>query len=219
MMRDTHLLLPLLGCLALAPSTGGTTLGMNSEAARAVLEALQNSALSHEASLQIAGMQGNQGIIRKLKEFKIPATTQSFADALYASAHDAKAKDDIEQSFYFDSLKPKSQDLLSFLKQIETSPLTFREAIERRIALFTPPGSDIQLQAYIVAGGDGGGYTFGDTNFYLNIGFGGEFVVAKSSVTHELYHAVQGAFAGYRRDPVKGDEKDQNHQQKFCLNA
>jgi len=47
----------------------------------------------------------------------------------------------------------------------------------------------------LVAGGDGGGYAFGDTNFYLNIGFMDDFVLAKSATTHELYHAVQGAFA------------------------
>jgi hypothetical protein len=64
-----------------------------------------------------------------------------------------------------------------------------------RIALFTPKGADLHLQGYVIAGGDGGGYAFGGTDFYLNVGRIDEFILAKSVTTHELYHAVQGSFA------------------------
>lgn len=60
--------------------------------------------------------------------------------------------------------------------------------------LFTPAGANLALEGYIVAGGDSGGYAFGSTDFYLDIARVDELVAAQSVTTHELYHAVQGAF-------------------------
>ena len=189
----------LLGCsLALAISVNAMTVKINTDSAKAVLVALQNPSLSHEDSLAIAGMYGNQGIIQKLNEFKIPANTQSFADALYAAAHGAKVQDPTEGSFYFDSVKPKVPQLLALLDEISANPVNFQQAIERRIAMFTPRDADIHLQGYIVAGGDGGGYAFDGTDFFMNIGMDDDFVLAKIVTTHEMYHAVQGAFAKER---------------------
>ena len=219
MVRHIFRLIVLFVCLAAARSASGITITMNTDSAKAVLEALQNPTLSHEASMRIASMRGNQGIIRKLNEFKIPATAQSFADALYACAHGARVTDSTEQSFYFDMVKPKSRELLLLLAQMEENPLSFQSAIEQRIALFTPPGSEIHLQGYVVAGGDGGGYAFGDTDFYLNIGLVSELAVAKSTTTHELYHAVQGAFTKERGDSSEGSEKTEGNSQKACVNA
>ena len=219
MVRHIFRLFVLFMCLAAARSASEITITMNTDAAKAVLQALQNPALSHEASMKIASMQGNQGIIRKLNEFKIPATTESFADALYACAHGVKVTDPTEQSYYFDMVKPKSQELLSLLAQMEENPLSFQSAIEQRIALFTLPDSNIRLQGYVVAGGDGGGYAFGDTDFYLNVGMVNEFAVVKSITTHEMYHAVQGAFTKERGDSSEGSEKTEGNSQKACVNA
>ena len=219
MLRNTCRLMLLLGCVAFEGLAGATTVTINTDAARAVLVALQDPALSHQASLQIAAMRGNQGIIRKLNEFKIPATAQSFADALYAAAHGAKVTDPVERSFYFDIVKPKSKKLLSLLQQVEDNPLLFQGKIEKRIALFAPSGADIHLHGYIVAGGDGGGYAFGDPNFFLNIGFVDEIVVAEDVTTHEMYHAVQGAFAEDRVDAADGFAKTQSHAQNVCFNT
>ncbi len=219
MIRRILQLILFIGCSDAMCFAVGTTVTMNTDSAKAVLDALQNPALSHEASLRIAGMTGNQGIIRKLNEFKIPATAQSFADALYACAHGEKVTDSTQQSFYFDQVKPRSQELLSLLTQIESNPDSFQNAIEHRIALFTPPGADIHLQGYVVAGGDGGGYTFGDTNFYLNIGLVTELAIAKGTTTHELYHAVQGAFAKERGNSAEVPRKTASHSQNSCANV
>lgn len=219
MIRCAYLLLILLEWVVAARSNTGITVTLDTEAARAVLEALQNPALSWQSSLQIAGLPGNQGIVRKLNEFQIPATTQSFAEALYASAHSVAIKDSTEQSFYFKKVKQKRRELSALLHQLEANPVSFQAAIERRIASFTPPDARIHLQGYIVAGGDGGGYAFGDTKFYLNIGFGSEFVIAKGTATHELYHAVQGAFASKREGFVEKQEKAKGQVRQACLNA
>jgi len=174
------------------------TVTVNADAAKAVLQALQNPSLSYDDALKIAQLPGNQGIIRKENEFKVPVTSESFANALVAVAHGQKVTDPDQANFFFDIVKPKAPQLLELVRQIEANPETFQASIEKRIGLFTLPGSDIRLQGYIVAGGDGGGYAFGDTNFYLNLGFTDDIVLAKSATTHELYHAVQGAFAEQR---------------------
>lgn len=216
MVCYVRLLFALFGWVAPAYAASGITATMNTGAAHAVLDALRNPTLSRESSLQIARLPGNQGIIRKLNEFRIPATTQSFADALYCSAHGVKAADATEQSFYFDDVKQKHAEIAALLRQIEGNPAAFQSAIEQRIASFSPPGARIHLQGYIVAGGDGGGYAFGDTDFYLNIGFGSELPVAKGAATHELYHAVQGAFAKERE---AGQENADARIGQACQNA
>ena len=63
-------------------SANATPVAINADA-KGVLDALRNPALTRDASLRIAAMPGNQAIIRKSNEFKIPANTQNFADALY----------------------------------------------------------------------------------------------------------------------------------------
>src|SRR6185437_2058799 len=108
----------------------------------------------------------------------------------------------IEASFLFDAVKAKDAKLLELIKSIKENPKGFQSAIEKRIARFTPPSADISLHGYIIAAGDGGGYAFGDTGFYLNVGIIDELVVAKTVATHELYHAVQGAYA-HDRDAYK----------------
>jgi len=216
MLRQTSRRLALTSCLALAPSAFAITVTMNTDAANAVLGALQNPALSHGEALKIAQMRGNRGIIRKLNEFKIPATTESFANALYAAAHGEKVTESTEKSFYLDTVKPKVPQLLELLKQIEANPRTLQASIEQRIALFTPPHADIHLDGYIVAGGDGGGYAFGDTDFYLNIGMIDEFVIAKGTTTHELYHAVQGAFAKERDTVANVPVSMRSQPQQAC---
>jgi len=212
-------ILVLLGCTLWANSASATTVAMNTDSAKAVLEALQDPFLSHDASLKIAALPGNQGIIRKLNEFKIPANNQNFAEALYDSAHGETVTDTTEQSFYFDLVKPKIPQLSKLLAEIAANPKAFQQQIEQRISLFTPIGADIRLQGYIVAGGDGGGYAFGDTDFFLNIGMIDEFAVVKGVTTHELYHAVQGAFAKERgsvETPLS--TKRLSRAQQSCVN-
>jgi hypothetical protein len=195
----------LVGC---CPSATATTVKIHTDDARATLMALQDPLLTREQALAIAGMHGNQGILRKLHEFKIPATTEDFANALYASAHGQPMHKPTESSMYFDKVQAKEKQLLALLDAIDATPASFQQAIEERIAMFTPAGSDLHLEGYIVAGGDGGGYAFGDTDFFLNIGFNDDLVLAKSTTMHKMYQAAQGAFAAHREvkmDSAKGE--------------
>jgi hypothetical protein len=174
---------------------------MDTSAAKAVLQALQNPNLSREEASTIASMYGNKGVVRKLREFKIPATTASFAAALYDAAHGKTADDPNQRAFLFDMIRPKVPQLIALVSRIEANPVAFQSAIEKRIAMFTPADVNMRIHGYVVAAGDGGGYAFGTTDFYLNIGITDEFIVARDITTHELYHAVQGQFAAEREPP------------------
>jgi pyruvate/2-oxoacid:ferredoxin oxidoreductase beta subunit len=201
-----------------AYSAAAVTVTVNTESAKAVLVALENPSLTHEEALEIARMTGNQGIIRTQNEFKISVTNDSFANALWAAAHGQMVTDPTETALYFDIVQPKAAKLLALTNEIEANPQAFRGSIEKRIALFTPPGSEIHLQGYIVAGGDGGGYAFGGTEFYLNLEFNDDMAVAKTATTHELYHAVQGAFAGKPGSAVEAPAQTLSHAQRACAN-
>lgn len=134
---------------------------MNADSATAVLTALENPALSREECLRIAAMPGNQGVIRKSREFGFDTNTQNFADALYASARGIAPKDSLARSYYFDIVKQKTPQIRALIRQINANPDNFQGAIQKRLAPFTPQGTDLPLQGYIVAAGDGGGYAFG----------------------------------------------------------
>jgi hypothetical protein len=189
------------------PRAFATTVTIHTEDARRTLLAMQNPALTHDEAMTIAQMHGNQGILRKLHEFKVPVNTEDFANALYATAHGQVVTKATEKDIYLDTLQPKVPQLLALLDEIEANPETFQKAIEHRIAMFTPPGADLHLEGYIVAGGDGGGYAFGDTDFFLNIGFMDDLILAKSTTMHEMYHAVQGAYATARELKVDAGSK------------
>jgi hypothetical protein len=98
-------------------------------------------------------MPGNRGVIEKENEFKIPVTEEVFANALVAAARGRKVTDPLEISLYFDLLKPKIKKLLALIGEIDANPQAFQGSIEKRIAIFTPQGSEVQLQGYIVAAG------------------------------------------------------------------
>ena len=183
--------------LFIAPA-GAITVTIDTGSAQAVLMALQNPELGQDEALKIAAMPGNQGMIRKMNEFHVPATNESFARALVAAAHNVEVKQPNETIFYFDTLKPRLPKLLDLLKQIKGHPETFQAWIQQRVELFSPPNANIGLRGYVVAGGDGGGYAFGEPIFFLNIGYEDEFEAAKMVTAHELYHAMQGAFVAER---------------------
>jgi hypothetical protein len=184
MLRLSIAMIVFLPFLTAPQQAAAITITVNSDSAKSVLLALEDPSLTHEEALRIAKMTGNQGIIRKQNEFKIPVTSESFANALWAAAHGQRVTDPTETALCFDIVKPKAAKLLALTSEIEANPQAFQESIEKRIALFTPPGSEIRLQGYVVAGGDGGGYAFGGTEFYLNLEFMDDVAVAKTTTTH-----------------------------------
>ena len=219
MLRMNIPVIGILALLAAAHASAGITVTINTDAAKADLIALKNPLLTQDEALKIGQMPGNQGIIRKQDEFNIPVTTEIFAEALVAAAQGRRVTDPSEITLYFDRVKPKVEQLLALTREIDADPQAFQGPIEKRIALFTPPGSDIHLEGYIVAGGDGGGYAFGGTDFYLNLLFNDDIVVSRIVTTHELYHAVQGAFARESGHAVAARTQPLSRPQRACADT
>ncbi|QWT21263.1 hypothetical protein KPL74_04510 [Bacillus sp. NP157] len=197
----THLVLALTVVLAL-PARASVAVVIDTSAAHAVLDALDNPALSMDDARRIAHLPDNKGPIDKLREFKINVTEEDLARALYATAHGVPVTRREEAAFLLDMMKPKVAGAKALLQAMDDDPATFQDAIRQRIAMYSPPGSDLKLTGHVVAVGDGGGYSFGTTDFYLNLVMTDDIAMARSTTTHEMYHAVQGVFARARMPSV-----------------
>jgi hypothetical protein len=185
--------LALMGLLICAASLCAAQVSVDSASARAVLKALGNANLIAEQALEICRMPGNQGLVRKENSYGRNATTQSCADALLAVAQ-GKTPDPAFQ-FRFGPIKLRTAELTALLDRIEANPVTFRDWVEARVTQFSPPNSRVPMSGHLVVGGVSGGFAFGQPEFYLNLAYFDDFDVARVVMAHELYHAVQGAFA------------------------
>lgn len=197
----SYMCVMLLCCCSQAQSVSIT---IRADAARASLDALNSPDLSREEALKVANMAGNQAAIRKLHEFKLSTTTDDFANALYAAAHNQKVTTRNEKAVLFDLVKPKTAEIGKVVDEIVSNPDAFQDPIQRRIQRFSPQNANIRLKGEILAAGDGAGYTFGATDFYVNLGVVHNLPFIAMVTTHELYHAVQGAYADKRKAP--GDD-------------
>lgn len=74
------------------PGTRTTAVSIDTAATNALLTAISNPYLTEDQAAAVVQMKGNQAIIRKLQEFAIPASTPSFARALYAEIHGSPSR-------------------------------------------------------------------------------------------------------------------------------
>jgi len=199
-MMKLGLLMALLTGWAWAqqPAPSPSNITIDGSSARAVLAAVRNPALTHEQALRIAAMPGNQGLVRKENSYGRHATTQSLADALFAVAHDETPS--AEFRFQFERLKPRAEALAALLDRIEANPTAFRDWVIMRVNTFSPPNPKLAITGYLIAGGPSGGFAFGKPEFFLNLNYFDEFDTARVVMAHELYHAVQGAYAVQPQD-------------------
>ncbi len=180
------------------PAPGPAHITIEGSSARAVLAAVQNPALTREQAMRIAAMPGNQGLVRKENSYGRHATTQSLAEALFAVAHGETPAADFR--FRFERLKPRAQALGALLDRIEANPTTFRDWVITRVNAFSPPNPKVAITGHLIAGGTSGGFSFGEPEFFLNLNYFDEFDTARVVMAHELYHAVQGAYAVQPKD-------------------
>lgn len=222
-MRPSFLRFAVLACLLLSGyPLRALTVSIDTESATSVLQALADPSLTYDRALEIAKLPGNQGIIRKMREFDIPATKESFATALVAAAKGQEVTQPNETIFMFPMVKSESATLTALLRNINEHPEEFARRIEQRVAMFSPTNLNMKLQGYVVAGGDGGGYAFDEPFFYLNIGLVDDIAFARETTMHELYHAVQGAYPVNSKkmwtDPPAADAAGRARQQT-CANV
>jgi hypothetical protein len=169
-------------------------LNIDASAARAVLDALETPSLDLDRAHAIARLPGNQGLIRKSQSYGNKADDDSFAAALVAAArNDDKAPD--PSHFAFARVRPHITQLRRVLAELENPSTGLIDAAKRRIALYTPARLDAAITGYFVVGGTSGGFAFGDPQFFLNLDYFPDAVLAATILEHELYHAIQGAAA------------------------
>lgn len=168
---------------------------IDSASAKAVLTAVQDPGLDRPGAMRVAALPGNQALVRKAQSYGIKATTDTFADALLAAAHGQPATDPAMRSFQLASVRARAPALTALIDRIEAHPDTFRDWVIHRVETYSPKGAGVKLTGYLVAGGKSGGFAFDDPAFYLNLGYFDEFDPARVVMAHELYHAVQAAFA------------------------
>lgn len=215
-MLRTLITLPVLALLLSSQVANAIDITIDTRPARAVLEALGNPALTRAQAMDIARMPQNLAPIRKLEEFGIHTTSEDFANALVKTAHGEVVTRHAEQNFMFDRVLPRRAELIALLDQIDHDPKAFEGVIKQRIALYTPAGPKIALNGIVIAAGDGGGYTFGSTDFYLNLVMTDDLTAAKIVTTHEMYHAVQGAFAELRTGAAAPKKRDEPVVSSVC---
>ncbi len=177
---------------ATASSAAEPALVIDSSAARATLDALDNSALTLDQARTVARLPGNKGLIRKAINYGREADEASFATALVAAAHRDDAAPDPSR-FQFVVVREHAPTLRKVMAALEDPSTGLIDSAKRRIAMFTPATVMGNITGYLVVGGTSGGFAFGDPSFYLNLDYFPDAVLAATVLQHEMYHAVQGA--------------------------
>ena len=188
----------LAGCAIL----GATLLGMSSAAhahelvidttaAHGVLDALGNPNLTPAEAHRIAEIPGNQQMTRKVASYGNGGDEALFESELLAVAHGATPAN---EKFYFSRVKKNLPDGIAALKDLEQNRDEYVHWILDRVQRFSPPGPPLHLTGYMIAGGPALGFAWGGPEFYLRINdFAGAPDYLKTTMAHELYHAVVGS--------------------------
>jgi hypothetical protein len=164
---------------------------VDASAAKAVLTALANPALTKAEAMRIAGLPGNQGLIRKARSYGRPSTNELFADALVnAARHDDAAPDPAR--FRFGRVRDHAAQIRTTLAQLEDPASDLLTGVKARFVQFTPAGLGGYVTGHLVAGGTSGGFAFGGPEFFLDINRVPSAALASTIMQHELFHAVQG---------------------------
>ena len=178
------------GILLSAPTSLCQKITIDTASARAVLKALQDPDLTYNLAITVAKLEGNQGMVHEMHDLNEADTDEQFAHALVAAAHGQAASSAVERAYNFTGVKDAAPAMALLLNSIESD---FEKDVRDRIRPFSPKPDSISLRGFVVAGGDGGGYAFGGTDFYLNLLNSDDLIYARQTMIHEAFHGVQGA--------------------------
>ena len=167
---------------------------IDASAARAVLAAVVDPALTEARALEIARLPGNRGLIRKASSYGRVADEGSFAAALLATARRRPlAGPTVDSSgFDFETVRKRAAATTVALDALEDPRNGHLAAVKQRIVAMSPKGLRTVLTGRIVAGGTSGGFTFGDPEFFLNIDRFPSAPLAARIMQHEMFHGIQG---------------------------
>lgn len=200
------LIFALFGAFLVAAPAGAEPLAvkLDVEAARAVLAAVRNPALTPDQARAIASLPGNQGLIRKIKSYGRQADEPLFVEALLAAAQ--HRQNDADKNFRFAAVRDSADKIAAVLAELTDPARHTLDDVQRRIALFAPPGLSGRVTGYMIVGGTSGGFAFGEPEFFLDLAHFPQAALATTITEHELYHAVQAlAAAAYK--PALADKQ------------
>ncbi len=191
-----RLTMAVLACAVWSGAAGaqGLAVRLDVEQARAVLAAVRNPALTHDQAIAIARLAGNQGLIRKVISYHRPADEERLAEALLAAAQHRAS--DVDVDYHFADVRDAADKIGPVLDALADPANHALDAVKARIALFTPPRVRGEAAGYLIVGGNSGGFAFGEPVFYLNLARFPSALLARTILSHELYHAVQGLAQG-----------------------
>lgn len=208
----------LVGALFFIPCALSQQIKVDTVSARAVLKAIQDSSLSYEQAMTVARLEGNQGMIKEMRDLGEADTDEQFARALVAAAHGQAESNPVEQAYRFTAVKSASSTESALLDQIEQG---FEKQIRDQIRPFTPQPETVSVRGFVVVGGDGGGYAFGGTDFYLNLLNTDDILMSRQTLIHEAFHGAQGAV--YQEDTEHWAKQNMQPADlvrgKFCSNS
>lgn len=193
--RRASLILLFAGALLLALPARSQKVKIDTASARAVLAALNNPNLTLDQAMTIARLEGNQGMIKEMHDLEEADTAEQFSGALLATAHGRAPESPQEAHYNFDAVKASTASIALLLNEVEAG---FDKDIGDRIRPYVANPDKVSIRGFVVAGGDGGGYAFGGSEFYLNIALNDDIMMAKQVMVHEAFHGAQGAV--YRED-------------------
>ena len=162
---------------------------IDSDSATRTVEAISTPNLTRASALAIADLTGNQALVAQAKDFGIPASRDTFADALIAAA---RGNEDFT-IFNFPEVRSTAATARATLDALASNPSALTTWITQRITPFMPPDVPLNGTGYIVAGGPGGGFSM-NGGVYVNISRAkGDLGVIRVDLTHEFYHGIQHA--------------------------
>ena len=188
--RTFYGLLLVLTPLAISAQAISQQFRFDTAAAHAVLKALHDPDLNLKQAMDIAKLDGNQGMIKKMRELGEADTDEQFAQALVAAARGQAAGSPQEEHYNFARVKSSSAVISRLLDQIEHG---FDGVIRDRIHPYVSNPDALSMRGFIVAGGDGSGYSFGGSDFFVNMAFNTDLPMLQQVTIHEAFHGVQGA--------------------------
>jgi hypothetical protein len=159
------------------------------QSARAVVDLLGRNRVTADELSRVAGLFGNQQLIRKVAGNKTNITAETFKQTLRQAIENQSLSED---PFEWQTVKKNLPEIRLLINQIEKDQNALFTDLENMIQPYVPADLKADATAVFLVGGYSLGFAFGDGNFYVALHkTGGDYEGLKYIVAHELYHSIQ----------------------------
>lgn len=134
----------IVGSLLCVPSLLSQQIKIDTASARAVLKSLQDPDLTYEQAMAVAKLDGNQGMIREMRDLGEADMEEQFVRALLSASRNQPASDAAEKDYNFTAVKKAAPAIAMLLDQIEKG---LEVDVRARIRPYTPHPDSVVLRA------------------------------------------------------------------------